>query len=248
MLAKINGHPRDEHVQFFEEPHIYKIHGWNGNVISVTTFIHKFFPEFNSEVMAEKVILSGNVKYQGMTKEEIIEMWKKNGRDASSLGTAMHKAIEEYINSPCTLPETIEIRYFLNFWDHITSLGYTPYRTEWIVYDEHCGIAGSIDFVLRHPQGGFVVCDWKRSKEIKCSNKWSKGYPPLDHLDDCNLHHYALQLNCYRNILEKYYGILVVRMIIVILHPNNQNYVMIDVPRIQEEIDAMWVVRQKEII
>lgn len=240
LLSDINSNPRDKRVKFYEEPHIYEIEGYNGKVISVTTFIHSFFPKFDDEEAAEKAINAKMPKYPGMTKEEIISLWKEN----ASLGTEMHKMIENYINIGGELPKTIEAKYFLDFWGKITSLGYTPYRTEWVIYDEEYGIAGSIDLVLKCPEGGYAICDWKRSKEIKASNKYSKGYSPLSHLDDCNLNHYALQLNCYRHILERCYGIAIQSLFLVVIHPNNPNFIMIPVPRIEHEIGFMWEARK----
>ena len=51
----------------------------------------------------------------------------------------------------------------------------------------------------------FYLFDWKRSKQIKKENRYRKGKHPLNHLDDANYWHYALQLNIYKYILEKNY-------------------------------------------
>ena len=45
--------------------------------------------------------------------------------------------------------------------------------------------------------------------------------PPLQHLPDATLWHYRLQLNVYRRILEKYYGVVVWSMYIVGCRPDN---------------------------
>ena len=61
------------------------------------------------------------------------------------------------------------------------------------------------------PNGHLVLFDWKRSKSLaeKYSNRWQKMREPLSHLDDCAGVHYRLQLNAYKYILEKYYGVCV---------------------------------------
>ena len=245
-LKDINPHPRDRYISFIEHDHIYNIEGMTESAISITTFIHTFFPKFDGELMAEKVISSNNPKYIGMTKEEIVKLWADQGQDAAHQGTEMHRLIEEYINGALQpFPDEPEFKYFMNFWRHILSYRYIPFRTEWVVYDEEYNIAGCIDLVFKLPTGEYAICDWKRSKEIKKVNKYAKGFPPLSHLDDCNLNHYALQLNCYRHILEKHYGVLIIVMFLVILHPNNSDFVVITVPRIEKEVELMWETRKK---
>ena len=46
---------------------------------------------------------------------------------------------------------------------------------------------------------------------------------PLHHLDDCQVHHYYLQLNLYRHTLESRYDIKIVDLIIVGLHPGSDD-------------------------
>jgi hypothetical protein len=53
---------------------------------------------------------------------------------------------------------------------------------------------------------------------------------PIDHMDDCTGSKYFLQLNVYRYILRKYYNVHVSKMILVSMHPNLENYYMVEVP------------------
>ena len=50
MLAKKNPHERDEHISFDEGPHIYTIDG-ESDFMSVTTWNHSHFAEFNADVI-----------------------------------------------------------------------------------------------------------------------------------------------------------------------------------------------------
>ena len=59
---------------------------------------------------------------------------------------------------------------------------------------------------------------------------------PLAALPDCNLMHYNLQLNMYRYILESEYAMQVVNMLLCVLHPTQETYKIIDVPRLDAEI------------
>jgi ATP-dependent exoDNAse (exonuclease V) beta subunit len=238
MLSKINNHERDKNITFQEEGHIYEIKNGNSvfNPMSVTTIIHKFFPEFNADLIIDKMFKSNRLadKYKGKTKEEIKKEWEENGRIASELGTKMHADIERFLNKEEVLNEnTTEFKFFMNFWNSFIEQypNCKPYRTEWLVYDEDRKIAGYIDCSLEADNGDIILIDWKRSKEIKCENRYEKGFFPFETLDNCNFNHYMLQLNIYRHILETKYNKKIIYMMLVILHPNNQNYNCIPIPK-----------------
>ena len=62
----------------------------------------------------------------------------------------------------------------------------------------------------------------------------------LYHLDDCAGVHYRLQLNCYRYILQKYYGATVVGMYVVGTHPDNGDQAFVDdVPIMDAEVQVL---------
>lgn len=258
MLARQNPHPRDEFISFEEEDHIYTIKGVEGHPVSVTTLIHLFFVPFDADVVIDKMMASRNwphSEYFGMTKESIKQQWETNRDEAAKAGTAMHKSIEEFLNRPeeeqlevckhfltsgsahSSVPQTKEFFYFLCFWNDLDG-DYKPYRTEWLVYDADKRLSGSIDLVLQNTMTGkFVIIDWKRSKQIKRSNRYQSGSPPWSHLEDCNWNHYSLQLNIYRYLLETHYGKEIEEMFLVVLHPNAASYELINVPRMQTEIE-----------
>lgn len=107
-----------------------------------------------------------------------------------------------------------------------------------MVYDENIGLAGSIDCVLKDDQGNLIIVDWKRSKEIKLNNRYQKGLSVFEKFDDCNWSHYQLQLNFYREILERHYQGKVTYMMNVVCHPDQPNYQCYPVPYI--DISAVW--------
>lgn len=243
-LSLKNAHPRDQNISFREEDHVYFVVGMNKRPISVTTLIHKYFPEFDADAVIDKMMASAKwpeSKYYGKTKEEIKKEWDDNGSTASSSGTVMHKCIEDYLNGMVVLhPELKEFKMFLAFWDNFQQKypTFKPYRTEWLVYDETVGVSGSIDFTLEDEMGNMIIMDWKRSKEIKMDNKFEKGYSPFDMFDNCNFSHYTLQLNFYRHILETKYNKRIVYMMLVILHPNQDSYMCYPIQLI--DISLVW--------
>jgi len=244
LLERINKHPRDDNITFKEENHEYTITGLDRKPTSVTTLIHHYFPEFDPDSVIKKMMSSRNwtqSKYYGRTVESIKEEWRLNGENASGLGTIMHRSIEQFLNDePPDSPDTKEFGMFLQFWNNLLSTYPTlrPYRTEWLVYDETIGLAGSIDCVLTDDNGNVVIIDWKRSKEIKTSNRYEKGKWPFDQFEHCNYSHYRLQLNFYRHMLENIYNKNVIYMMLVILHPDQDNYQCFPVDRI--ELSSIW--------
>jgi ATP-dependent exoDNAse (exonuclease V) beta subunit len=240
LLADNNRHPRDARLHFEEKEHIYTLDGEH-TCVSVTTLIHRYFPHFDADKVIAKMMRAPSwptSKYYGKTADEIKSEWERAGSEASAAGTKMHHAIEMYYNGDDSFvraaeasgagdPEMKHFRAFLNDYGHLT-----PYRTEWMVFDEDKRVAGSIDMVFEDPTqpGALMIFDWKRSKEIKMFNPWQSGTGPLASLSDCNFVHYSLQLNTYKHILEEKYGKVVTDLRLVILHPNNDTYQVLTVP------------------
>jgi ATP-dependent exoDNAse (exonuclease V) beta subunit len=246
-LANLNPHSRDLNITFRDEDHSYKIIHNNTLIvpISVTTLIHKYFQEFDADNVIDKMMKSDKwkqSKYYGKTKEEIKEEWDNNGKEASQLGTLMHADIEYFLNNdPVVSPNSKEFQFFMCFWNdfQVKYPTFKPYRTEWLVYDEDEHIAGSIDCVLSDNQNRLMILDWKRSKEIKMDNKFEKGLYPFNTYDNCNYSHYSLQLNFYRHILETKYNKTVIFLMLVILHPNQENYSCYPVNHIN--LNQKWI-------
>ena len=150
---------------------------------------------------------------------------------------------------PSVATQTKEFGFFLKFWSQLNVIypGVKAYRTEWLVYDMEKRLSGSIDLSLINNEGKIIICDWKRSKEIKMkgfkntrTGETKRGFGIFSHLDDCNYQHYSLQLNIYRHILETHYGKEVVGLYLVIFHPNNDDHILIEVRRMDKEIQDLW--------
>ena len=188
-------------ISFDEGPHIYTIKG-KSDYESVTTWVHKQFEEFDADKIINNMMKNSEKwrlnKYYGMTKQEIIDMWNKNRDDAADAGTKLHYSIEYFYNHNENMimkpnvetttqdtmdhsrPEwlddlicnSIEYEYFLNF--HKDHEYLTPYRTEWMIYDEELKLAGSIDMVFEELDGSLSIYDWKRCKEIVKTSRYNK--------------------------------------------------------------------------
>ena len=253
-LAKLNPHPRDKCISFDAGPHIYTIHNDPSiKYTSVTTWNHSHFGHFDADKIIDNMMKSKKwpeSKYYGMTREEIKASWDKNRDEAANSGTNMHFDIECYYNKLPVENDSIEYKYFQNFVRENPEL--EPYRTEWTIFHEELKIAGSVDMVYVNPDGTLLIYDWKRCKEIVSENMYGTTAvtPCIRHLPDTNFWHYTLQLNTYRAIIEEKYGMKVVGLCLVCLHPDNcnKNYQIIKVPFIEKEIEDLFQYRREMLV
>ena len=255
QLAWKNRHPRDERIEFDEPTHRYTIDGTSDKWTSCTGFIHDFFPHFDPRAALSAIKRGKNYatsKYYGKSDQEILDGWSASGKEASGLGTAMHLAIEQFMNSAHDIidpavKKTKEWEYFNNFWADCGG-DLVPYRMEWEVFSTEHRLAGSIDAIFYRPSDGkYVIYDWKRSRQIKSDNEHEKGYYPLDHLPNCNYWHYSLQLNIYKWFLETFYGLEIADLYLIILHPDNKNYRRLRLNFLPDEVQAMLQCRLRAL-
>lgn len=245
MLSLQNKHPFDERIRFQEKGHKYWIDNNNENIISATTYIHTFFSEFDEQKIIDNIqkkkeyTSDPDYKYYNMTKEQIKNSWD----ESRNLGTSLHKDIENYLNNE-TYNNSPEFNFFLNFTkEHPT---WSIYRTEWLIFSEVLKLTGSIDAVFKNEKDEFILVDWKRINVLNYTG-FGNGKFPFEHLPDSNFYHYSLQLNLYRNILEKCYNIKIKDMYLVLLHNTNSSYNKIQVKRMEKEGDYLFDFRLKKL-
>lgn len=250
-LSLYHRHPRDEHIQFRPDTHIYTIDGIS-NYISVTSWNNTHFEIFDSNKIINNMMKSKNwknSKYYGMSIDDIKSIWDISKNTACSEGTKLHYDIECFYNKCLINNETIEYEYFLKFVSDYNHL--KPYRTEWIIYNEDVKISGTIDMTFEDDDGNIIIYDWKRSKEIVKTSNYNRFALTecISHLPDTNFWHYALQLNTYKKILEDKYNKRVVGMFLLCLHPNNTNnsYQKIEIPNLYNEMNELFELRKRQI-
>lgn len=214
-----NAHPRDPQLNFNPESHTYTHAG--AELLSVTTLVKEFFPKFDAEYWAARKALT-----EGVDPQVILDRWERDAERARTLGTQMHDRIEHfYLNGHSdTEPDTDVFPLFRRFAAHHHL---HPFRTEWRIFHEDFGVAGTLDFLERTPNGTYNIYDWKRSSKlverngrIISDNRYGKrALSPISHLSDCSYWHYALQLSVYSYILEEKYGIHVSNLYLGVFHP-----------------------------
>ena len=195
-------------------------------------------------VVMESPRLANLLGRLSLSDYEIIEKWRINKEEAARRGTWMHWTFEAHLNQVSVHKESKEFQLFSKFLS--TLRGLTAFRTEWAIFAEHEGLAGSIDFVTRDEYGNMHIYDWKRTKNLrrKFTNLWDSMTYPLDNLSDCQGNHYRVQLNIYKWMLERYYGVRVAAMSVVCLHPDNGDQPFVDVVPIIPEIDELMHIQR----
>lgn len=253
VLAQRNAHSRDVNISFEEEGHVYTVLGERGTYTSVTTWVHEQFHHFDSSSLLDNIMRSSKrndpkYKYYGKSREDIEAEWEANRVAASEAGTKMHFDIECFYNELMVSNPSVEYGYFQKFVQDFPWL--EAYRTEWTVYHEELKVSGSIDMVFRDTRDGrFYIYDWKRSKEIKYDDNYCDFAlsESLKKLPNLNFWHYSLQLGIYKRILEEKYGLVVAGMFLVVLHPDNSEYLRIETANLSEEIEALFEERKKSV-
>lgn len=185
------------------------------NWLSVTSLISNFKQPFDADKIAGRVAKSKKSKWYGMTPTEIKEAWKAEALRATTLGTWYHNQRESDIcgldnmeRYGTTVPifKPIEIEGIKHSSPQKLSNGVYP---EHMVYLKSAGICGQSDLV-EVIDGKVHITDYKTNKEIKVEGftNWEgisqKMSAPVNHLDDCHLNHYALQLSMYMFIILKH--------------------------------------------
>lgn len=248
---------QDGRLSFNEEQHLYTLDGTE--MRSVSNVVGMFFREFDAVGVSLKKCYGNEVE-----AAKLREVWESKGAVASQAGTFLHKQIEDYLNGKQTPDLLCDVQYNGNYvklndridisreWNYFKAFeratAFTPFRTEWRVYDAEARIAGTLDFVCRCSDGTFEIYDWKRSSKIDPQelNPWANGLNGLEHLTDTAYSHYCLQQNLYRYMLETHYGIRVRAMNLVVLCADYPSYYVAQVPKMDEVVSQIIGICQRE--
>lgn len=239
--------------KFFEDGHYYEFKGKRVG-ISATTLIHEYCQEFNEQEMAKKVAIKNN-----QTVYEVLEEWHYKRDFACEKGTTCHEYAqslwsgeewnllsfdnsEEYLNAV----EKIKIQannFKKDFEDKLEHL-----FDEFVIGSEEFDIASAIDHLFYNKlTGRLVLVDYKTNSLMSGYNK--KPYKkkmkiPLNKYNDDALNHDYVQLSIYKYIIEKYTELNVDEMFIVYFSENIENYEIIDIPYLKNEVEKILNLRR----
>ena len=186
--------PRDERISFEESTHTYLVDGV-AEMTPVSSVVSKFFRPFDAVYWSLRKC-NGDVVAAARMSEE----WDAKGSSSAQAGTHLHRQIENYLNTGAEPELRCRVSYegmyvrrsdevdisrewsFFEAFDRATV--YHPFRTEWCVFDEEAGIAGTIDLLCSRDDGTFEIYDWKRSNKVDPheDNRFSRGINGLEQL------------------------------------------------------------------
>jgi hypothetical protein len=225
-------------VTFYDEPHKYYVDG--KELISVTTLIHKYQEEFNEDYWSD---YKGS--QFGISQKEILRAWKFINRKGTIKGSAIHDYAENlFQNKKFEYPKQLIYNEF--GFDPIYDAYQTtkkhvdkfysdvqgkliPIRTEHVIFDRESLIGGMYDILFYNVKAKeFQIWDWKTNKDFTFEMKSRYLLKDLYMLEDCDMELYSLQLQLYKQIIEKNVPIKLGKSYIVWFSHNNDNYRVIE--------------------
>ena len=239
--------------KFYADGHYYECKGKRVG-ISVTTFIHEYCNEFDAEGMAEKV-----ANRDGKTVQQVLDEWAYKRDFSCEKGTTCHEWSQSLWSGaeykPLLFDESKEymsaldkiknqaVNFKNDYQEHLEHL-----IDELPIGSEEFNIASCVDHLFYNKlTGGLVLVDYKTNSLMGGYNK--KAYKkamkvPLSHINDDALHHYYIQLSIYKFLIEKYTGLKVDEMFIVYMSENIENYEIIEIPYLYEEVRKILELRR----
>jgi len=183
--------------------------------ISVTTLISQFKKPFDAKTQAIKSSKNSKSKWFKMNPDDIIKAWNGESDRSTTLGTWYHNqretdlsALDTITREGVALPiiQPIILDSIKQAPDQKLSPGIYP---EHFMYLKSAGICGQADRVEVY-NGKVNIYDYKTNKEIKTQGfkNWEgiveRMLAPIQHLDNCHLIHYTLQMSIYMYMILRH--------------------------------------------
>lgn len=225
--------------KFFEDGHYYEFKGQRVG-ISVTKLIDEYSQEFKANEIAKNVEQLNEWEYKknfacekGSTCHEFSQsLWSGNEYNELIFDGSI-----EYINAVNKIQNQAK-QFKKDYEDRLEHLA-----EEFIIGSEKYNIASAVDHLfINKLTGELVLVDYKTNSYMSGYNKkaYSKKMKvPLNNLNDDSLHHYYIQLSIYKYIIEKYTSLKVSEMFIVYMSENIENYEIIEIPYLKNEVEKI---------
>lgn len=240
-------------ITFIEKTHSYLIDGQPINGPSVTKLLKRFKKKFETETVAARV-----AKRTKTTLEQVLADWELNNLYSTTIGSMLHKYIENYYCNKRiefegnfsglglyeknkilqNLP--ILIKYFQNFYNdnpHLLCI-----KNELVLGDlNDSNVCGMMDLLAYNTITDKIeILDFKTNKKMELSSPYGNLLYPFDTLSEGELNEYSIQLNTYKYILEKHTDIKIDKLKIVWFNVVNDNYKIFELEDMQDKIKLMF--------
>lgn len=269
-------------LNFDPVEHKYRIetNGEPLELVSVTTLIHMYMPEFETKEVLDRItqeaIKDPNHTYYAMSQSDILNLWEFKSEIGRARGSVFHNHVETYLKKeleyqtglrsrkPSRIPTSInhtkgtavditkQWSGFMNFRD---AHPWILYQCEQCIYSLEDRLAGTPDAVFKDPtvEGGYILVDWKTSKELRREFKTAKyarffthwsimNFPALNYWE------YALQVNIYSYMLGLQ-GIKITKMFVIRFGDDcgDMCYQMNEMPFLTVQVDNLMKSRRSEL-
>jgi hypothetical protein len=208
-------------LTFEEENHIYTMNG-KTDYPSVSKVLKKFYTEFATEEVANKVAKGDPIKQQ-----ELIAEWAAAGDYSTNMGSRVHFVLESEVikkhgsykdvrqpEFDCDLTQIMKGDNMIvagkKYLDLMEERGAVLLDTEMVLGHPELGYTGQPDKVWlmmnrEKTEYGIVITDWKtnKPKNFTVTNYTKKMLHPFDDYHDNALGHYYVQLPLYGKLLLK---------------------------------------------
>ncbi len=239
---EIKNHLKHKFSNIFFEPEEHRyFNDKKEEYQSVSSFLEQFIPAFDREIISKKVS-----QRQKVPQNEIKTQWTIR-RDFSTVrGTEFHLYVETFLNEnrkiATVTPIEKHIKLFHKFWTEKKI--YKKHEiifTELMVYSNKYKIAGTVDCLIRNRETRAIsILDWKTNKKIKDKNPYSKKMKtPLNHLDNCEINKYSLQLGLYSKIISENTDLAIKGCFIIHFSEEMNDYRIYPTNNLGSEIDLI---------
>jgi hypothetical protein len=244
-------------ITFYDEPHKYFLNG--KELISVTTLIHKYQEDFDEDYWSDYKSNQYNIP-----QKHVIRAWNFINKKGTIKGSAIHDYTENlFQNKEFEYPlQTIINEFgFDPVWNeyqttkkHVDKFykdvhgKLIPIRTEFVVFDRESLVGGMLDMLFYNVKANeFQIWDWKTNKKFSREEKGRHLLDELCTIEDCDLEVYSLQLEMYKQIIQKNTGITLGKSYIVWFSHNNESYEIMETKDRKYYIDLILEKRKLEI-
>jgi hypothetical protein len=225
-------------VTFYDEPHKYYVDG--RELVSVTTLIGRYHSDFNEDFWSQY-----KADQFRLSQRDVLRAWKFINKKGTIKGSAIHDYAEnifqnkryEYPKSlilnefgfdPIKIEYDITKKHVDRFYSDVQGK-LIPIRTEFVVFDRESLIGGMLDVLFYNVKAKeFQIWDYKTNKEFTTEMKSRHLTGDLYMIEESDLEIYSLQLEMYKQIIEKNTGIKLGKSFIVWFSHNNDNYKVIE--------------------
>lgn len=243
-------------IKFTEHQHLYEDIAPGGNQwLSVTTAVGKLKEKFDPKPAAEKAARNSKSKWYKLPLEEILKAWEDENLRSRELGSWYHRLRENQLYTQENELTIVvpDIRDGVKYAGEQKLQDNTIYP-EHLVYLPSAGICGQADYVEVR-KNILTIRDYKTSKEIKRNGfkNWegvtSKLLPPLQHLENCEFNHYAIQLSIYAYMISRWNPLVNIgKLIIEHVRFEEEGLNKYGYPIYKKDANGEFIVREVEII